>query len=298
MGCCCRCSACGGDGIKKTKNSSGKQKKCDEKCDVCGGDGQNKDGQNKDGQINGQFDNHIEGDKDEKGNSQGKLKHDSDFIDNKNYWKEKIVEAGTQAKLRGKGSSLIDRIIGNLLEPKIDWRKRLFHFITKDLIVDFTMKRPGRRFHSTNVYTPSCIRENLEVLVAVDVSGSIGENEYNDFMTEVLGIANGFQQIKMRTIFWSTYVDEADDIEVTRNSMEKLLNHKVNNSGGTTMSCVKEYIETKGYQPRVIITLTDGYVESDPKIFNCPHLFVLSKNNNSEIVEKLGEVCKLSDAEK
>ena len=250
------------------------------------------------GGFKGQFDTHLTSDQDEKGESQGKLKGEADKLSNDSYWKDKVVEGATMAKARGKSSSCLDRAIDDLMNPKIDWRKHLFQFITKDLIVDFTMKKPGRRFYSTNTYMPSAIRENLEILVAVDVSGSISTDEFQDFMSEVIGIANGFSQIKMRLLFWSTYVDEADDLLITRGNTDTIMNHKVNNSGGTTFSCVKNYIEEKYYTPRVIVCLTDGYIESDPKVFNCQHLFVLSKQYNDKIVKEYGEFCKLSDIEK
>jgi len=250
------------------------------------------------GGFKGQFDKHLSGDQDADGKSQGKLKSEADRLSNNSYWKDKTVEGATMAKARGKSSSCLDREIDSLLNPKIDWRKRLFQFITKDLIVDFTMKKPGRRFYGTGTYMPSVIRENLEILVAVDVSGSIGAEEFQEFMSEVLGIANGFSQIKMRLLFWSTYIDEVDDLEVTRGNTNIIMNHKINNSGGTTFSCVKKYINEKGYTPRVIVCLSDGYWESDPEVYECQHLFVLSKNHTDEIAKKYGDVCKLSDIER
>ena len=261
------------------------------------GIGANGEGPNGKGTYKGQIDTHIPGDNDDKGNSQGKVKNEADDRANAGYWRDKAVEAATSAKMRGSFSSLLEREIGNLLEPKIDWRKKLIHFVTKDLPVDFTMRKPGRRTYSMNTYMPSIVRENLEILIGIDVSGSIGQEEYDSFMSEIVGLARGFQQLKMRVIFWSTYVDERDDIEVAGNGIDRLLTHKVNNSGGTTMGCLAEYIELKQYKAPAIIVFTDGYVESNPKMANAKHLFVLSKQHSDEIVKNLGEVCNLNDVE-
>lgn len=248
--------------------------------------------------IEGQFDKHIEGDKDDKGESQGKGKTDADIRENEQNWKSKATEAATHAKARGHLSSNLGREMEDILDPKIDWRKKLQEFITKDLPIDYTMRLPGRRSQALGFYMPSVVRENLEVMVAVDVSGSIGQKEYNDFMSEVVGIAGGFDQLKMRCIFWSTYVDPEDDIEVYGEGIDKLLNHKVKNSGGTTLSCVAKYMEEKNYNSPVVIFLTDGYIEKDPIVPGTNMLFVLSENSDDSIVSKLGEVTKLSDMER
>jgi predicted metal-dependent peptidase len=192
----------------------------------------------------------------------------------------------------------LERIVGDIVNPKIDWRKKLYQFITKDLPVDFTMKRPGKRFYSTGVYLPSVIRENIQVLIGIDVSGSIGSEEYNDFISEIVGIAKGFAQIKMRVIYWSTTVNEKDDVEVYGTGIDEIINHKVHESGGTDMSCFKKYCVSKNYNSPLVIMFTDGFIESNPDVLPCKHLFVLSKNHSVEIVSKYGDVCTLNDTER
>ena len=251
------------------------------------------------GGYKGQFDSHLPGDADSKGKSQGKQKGDADVRSNEENWKAKTTEAATAAKARGSMSASMERALGNLLEPKIDWRKRLQSFITKDIPVDYTMRRPGRRFYTTGVYYPSVIRENLEVIVCVDISGSIGGDEYNEFISEAIGIAGSFNQIKMRMLWWGTEIDERDDMVVNSHTKESLLTYKPHGGGGTTMSCIKPYIESKGYNSRIYVILTDGYIESTPKLpEGVKILFVLSKNGSHEIVEKYGEVCSLKDVER
>jgi len=247
----------------------------------------------------GQFDFHLDGDQDSTGNSQGKLKSAADRHANEQLWKGRATEASIAAKTRGKLSSDMERHVGELLEPKIDWRKKLLSFVTRDLPVDYTMRLPGRRTISTGVYLPSIVRENMEVFVAVDVSGSIGGEEYKQFISEILGIARGFSQVKMKIIFWSTYVDPADDLEMFNADEDKLLKHVVKNSGGTTMTCVRDYLKKTNQNPRMIIFLTDGFIEGEPKFpDNTKLFFVLSANSQESIVNKFGEVCHLSDIER
>jgi len=251
---------------------------------------------NGNGGYKGQIDSHMPGDKDPNGKSTGKDNSTAGKNQNENYWKQKANDAAVHAKSRGKLSGELERLVGSITAPKIDWRRKLIQYITREIPVNYTMRSPGRRFHATGVYMPSVIRENLEILIYVDVSGSISSNEYSAFMSEILGICNGFEQIKARVIYWSTYVDERDDIVVDRSTTKRLLAHKVHNSGGTEISCCKEYIEKKGYNSRIHIFLTDGFIESKPKmpVGNC--LFVLSTGGNDEIVRHHGDVSNLDVA--
>jgi predicted metal-dependent peptidase len=247
------------------------------------------------GNYEGQLDSHLEGDSDDNGDSTGKGKTEGDCKANENNWKRKAIEGATQAKMRGTMSASMERMLDSMLEPVVDWRSKLFAYITNDLPVDYTMRSPSRRFISTGVYTPTVIRESLELIVGVDISGSISDEEYVEFMSEVIGIANSYRQVKMRVIAWACHVDERDDIEVTNDTQDYLLKNKFYGGGGTTMSCLTEYIERKEYKTRLLVILTDGYIEHDPKIpegVDC--LFVLSRNGTEETIKNYGEVTSLN----
>jgi len=246
-----------------------------------------------DGNYKGSIDKHLPSDKNSKGESTGKEKHEADVKANEEKWKAKATEAATAAKMRGSLSADIERLLGDLINPQIDWRTKLCQFLTKDIPVDFTMKLPGRRFYSTGVYYPSVIRERLEIVVGIDISGSIGGEEYNKFISEAVGIASSFPQIDMRMIWWSDHVNPKDDIQVTAQTKDMLATYKPHGGGGTTMSCFGDYLKKKGYTSRIFVILTDGYIEDKPKLPDGNVLFVLSKQSQDDIVKKYGEVCKL-----
>ena len=251
------------------------------------------------GGYDGQLDGHLEGDKGADGKSQGKGKTEGDMKSNENGWKRKAIEGATQAKMRGNLSVSMERMLGNMLEPVVDWRSKLYAYITNDMPVDFSMRMPSRRFISTRVYTPTVIKESLELIVGVDISGSISDEEYVEFMSEVLGIANSYRQVKMRVIAWACHVDERDDIEVTQDSQDRLMKNKFYGGGGTELSCLTRYIEKNEYKTKLLVCLTDGYIEHDPKLpdgVDC--LFVLSRNGSSQIIEKYGDVTSLNDVKR
>lgn len=251
------------------------------------------------GNYEGQVGKHMEGDDDDSGNSTGKGTTEGDQKANENKWKRKAVEGATQAKMRGNMSASMERMLEGVLEPVVDWRSKLFAYITNDLPVDYTMRTPSRRFISTGVYSPTVIRESLELVVGIDISGSISHEEYVEFMSEVVGIANSYRQVKMRVIAWACHVDERDDIEVTQDTQDDLMRCKFYGGGGTELSCLTRYIEEKEYKTKLMVVLTDGYIESKPTMpegIDC--LFVLSRNGHDDVIKDYGDVSSLNDVKR
>jgi predicted metal-dependent peptidase len=99
----------------------------------------------------------------------------------------------------------------------------------------------------------------------------------------------------MRVIAWACHVDERDDIEVTNQTQDVLRKCKYFGGGGTELSCLTRYIEEKEYKTRLLVVLTDGYIESNPQLpegTDC--LFVLSRNGHDEVVKNHGDVTSLN----
>lgn len=214
-------------------------------------------------------------------------------------WKKKIVEAYTQAKARGNVPAYIERLIEGILIPKVNWKQKLYSYITKEIPYDFTMRMPSKKFWATGAYYPSVLKENVEIVVGCDASGSIGyggeDTEGHEFLSECLGILNSFQQIKARIIFWDCgEVNPDNDYMLTRNNKNTIQNLAVKAGGGTELSCFTRYCKEKKYRSRIYIIMTDGFIEGEPEVpRGSKVLFVLSKNGSDEIIKKYGEVCKL-----
>lgn len=207
-------------------------------------------------------------------------------------WKGKLVDAATAAKARGKLPANMERLIDGLLNPKLNWKAILYQYITKDILYNHTYRKPGKRSYVTGVYMPSEIKENLEITVTVDTSGSISTDEFTEFMSEVSGIANAFEQIKMKILFWDTKV--RSEHEVNRGNKNKLSELPIIGGGGTYMSCLGAYFKGK-QPPQIMIHLTDGYIDYNPDLPYSKHLFVLGAHSSEDIVKKYGIVTKLEN---
>jgi|TARA_B100001964_G_C14233162_1_gene601060 predicted metal-dependent peptidase len=228
----------------------------------------------------GQFDSHEYGDHLSEPEKQAIAKE----------WQGKLVDAATAAKARGKLPSYIDRMMDDILNPKLNWKALLYQYLTKDILYNFTFKRPGRRSYSTGFYMPYEIKENLNITCTIDCSGSISKTEYTEYMSEIIGIANAFEQINMDIIFWDTEIRQVE--KVTRGNQQKLLKMEIPGGGGTYISCLDEHFKDIR-PPQLMVHLTDGYVESSPKLPYSKHLFVVSEHGDQSVVEQHGKVFKI-----
>ena len=162
------CGQCGGTGKHKKCNGSG--------CPDCGDTG-----------------------KCPNCNGTGKVQTGKISKDNKD-WKKILVDACSYARQRGSLPAGMERIVGKLLETYIDWRGLLYRYITNQIPIDYTWSRPSKRSHSLGYYIPSVEKEMIDVMVAVDTSGSISQHELAEFISEISSICRSFKNVALTVI--------------------------------------------------------------------------------------------------
>jgi predicted metal-dependent peptidase len=204
--------------------------------------------------------------------------------DEVNETKRQIDQALRQGEIiRGKMEGNKNRAIDELLEPKVDWREQLREFVNqtcrnKD---KSSWRRPHRRFIGQDIYMPSIIGESVgKLVVGIDTSGSIGEQELREFLSEVVGICDDVQPSSIELIYWDHIVqnhetyNQGDYASLARTT-------KPAGGGGTTVGCVNQYIKDQRLEPEAVIILTDGYVESDwGGSWDRPTLWVSTEKHN------------------
>ena len=201
-----------------------------------------------------------------------------------------------QQKVAGKGAGGLGRELEDLLAPKVDWREVLREFVkascrTKD---KSSWRRVNRRFLTTGSYMPSMIGEKVgHLVVAVDTSGSIGGAELAKFLSEVKGIAEEVNPSQVDLLYWDSEV--AGHEEYTENDVGTIINStKPRGGGGTSPSCVSEYLKEKRIEPECVIVLTDGYVGSDwGTEWTAPVLWCIVGGNN--VVAENGKTIHIED---
>ena len=195
-----------------------------------------------------------------------------------------IDEAVRQgALIAGKLGSGGDRDLKELLQPQIDWREVMRDFITTTCMgSDYsTWRRPNRRYIAAGYYMPSGISERVEELViAGDMSGSIGDPEVSVILTEIKSVCDTVHPETARILYWDTKVCadekyEGPDIDNIVTSTRPA------GGGGTDVTCVPTYMDENNISPQAVIIVTDGYLGNKWGQWNCPILWVIIDNKDA-----------------
>ena len=176
-----------------------------------------------------------------------------------------IRQGQIAAKKAGLGAGGLDRELGDLMEPKVDWREVLREFVKSICNAKDTSswRRVNRRFVGSDIYLPTLVGERVgHIVIGIDTSGSIGGKELSEFLSEVKGIADEVRPERVDLLYWDSEVaahEEYDEYSVAN----IVSSTKPRGGGGTSPSCVTAYLKDKGIKPECVIMLTDGYVGDD-----------------------------------
>jgi len=184
------------------------------------------------------------------------------------------------ALVAGKMGSGGDRMFGDLLQPQQNWREVLREFVTSSCAgKDYsTWRRPNRRYIGSGYYMPSGISEKIgEIVVAPDMSGSIGQPEITRMLSEVKAISETVHPEAVRLLYWDTEVcaDEKYEAHEIDTIIEST---KPAGGGGTIVECVPEYMRQHKIEGQCAIVFTDGYIFGSWGDWNCPVLWVIVDN--------------------
>jgi predicted metal-dependent peptidase len=169
------------------------------------------------------------------------------------------------AILAGKVNGSLNRSFTDLMSAKVDWREALREFVSsvssgKD---DSTWRKPSRRWLQHDVYMPSTISESMgSILIAVDTSGSIRDEDINKFLSEVVGIMNNVNPEQVHLLYWDSDV-AGHEVYGVGDGDRLMASTKPKGGGGTTPSCITDYMAKNNLKPECSVILTDGYVGGD-----------------------------------
>jgi predicted metal-dependent peptidase len=190
------------------------------------------------------------------------------------------------AILAGKMGGNVPREIEDVLEAKVDWREAMREFITSFCVDkdESTWRRPSRRWIGQDVYMPSLIGESVgRIVVAIDTSGSIGNEEIGQFLGEVRSICEHVKPDGIDLLYWDTRVAQHEKYE--QDQLENLLaSTKPAGGGGTSPSCLTKYLADKKIKAECAVILTDGYVGGDwGGEWPCPTLWGITSDEVSAV---------------
>lgn len=204
-------------------------------------------------------------------------------------WQVATNQAARGAKAMGKLPSALESLIIGMNKSKVDWKELLRNFITKVCKDDYTWSRPNRRFVAQNLYLPSQHGESMgEIIVVVDTSGSIGQDELSQFCSELNAITEDVLPQKIHVLYVDTRVAGAE--EFTPEDLPIKMSAK--GGGGTSFRPPFEWAEKQQIEPECLIYLTDMCCNDFPK--EPPAYPVMWISTTSHETAPFGEVVRMS----
>ena len=209
--------------------------------------------------------------------------------------KESMISSA-QAAGAGNLPGEVARMIKDLTEPKMNWREILRQQIQSTIKNDFTFMRPSRKgWHMNAILPGQNFDETIDICVAVDMSGSIGNQQAEDFLGEVQGIMDEYQDYNIKLWCFDTAV--YNEAEFSADGGERLEEYEIIGGGGTEFDCNWEYMKEHNIQPKKFIMFTDGYPwgswgDED----YCETVFVIHSNFDRKLQAPFGITTHYEDA--
>jgi len=209
--------------------------------------------------------------------------------------KDSMLQAAQSAGA-GNVPGEIQRMIKELTEPKMNWRELIRSQIQSTIRNDFTFQRPNRKSWHTGAILPGMnFQETIDICISLDMSGSIGDPQAQDFLGEVKGIMDEFKDYKIKIWCFDTKVYNEQDFSA--DSGDELTDYEILGGGGTDFMVNWEYMKENDIQPKKFIMFTDGYAWDswgDPDY--CDTIFIIHSNHNKNLEGPFGITAHYEEA--
>ena len=202
--------------------------------------------------------------------------------------KENMISAAQTAGA-GNVPAGVQRLIKELTEPKMNWRELLRQQIQSTIRSDYTFSRPSRKGQMSGAILPGMnFQDTIDIAVALDMSGSIGNEQARDFLSEIKGIMDEYQDYNIKLWCFDTKVYNEQDFSAEGG--DDLMDYEIMGGGGTDFQANWEYMKETGYVPKKFIMFTDGYAwDSWGDEDYCDTVFVIHSHHDKNLQAPFGQ---------
>ncbi len=169
-------------------------------------------------------------------------------------WQQRMAGAAQQAQQAGKLGGSMARMIDHLLQPQLPWRMLLARYMTAMARDDFSYMRPSRR--EGEAILPSLRSSQVDLVVAVDTSGSIRPQEIAEFIAEVNAL-KGQMRARVTLIPCDSSIPEGAPW-VYEPWEEFEFPDSIHGGGGTNFQPVFDWLERSGQHAELVVYFTDA----------------------------------------
>ncbi len=175
-------------------------------------------------------------------------------------WQRHLAAAAQRAREAGKLAGALARLTEAALAPKVSWRALLAQYLTQLARDDYSYQRPHRRGAHGGLggeaILPSLRSRAGELVVALDISGSVGDEDLAQFVAELNAIKGA---LPVRVSLLACDAALAPDAPWRFDPWQSLeLPRKFQGGGGTDFTPVFAWVEDEGLRPDALIYFTDA----------------------------------------
>lgn len=211
--------------------------------------------------IDDHLDGDEEGDGDGDGDKEGKGKRPSMSPEERERVRQEVKQAIINAAQSAEAGQLplgVERLIRQHTNPVMPWRELIQTNLTSAIRTDYSWMRPSRRGWHTDAIMPGMTPgEEIDVVVTLDMSGSISNKQAQAFLGEIAGMMDAFDGYKVHVFCFDTETYNPQDF--TSENMDTIDDYEPMGGGGTDFDCIFEYLKSIGNVPKRLIVFTDGY---------------------------------------
>lgn len=179
--------------------------------------------------------------------------------------RERVRQEVKQAIINAAGSADpgtlpagVERLIKTHTNPVMPWRELIQTNLTSCIRTDYSWMRPSRRgWHLDAIMPGMTPGQEIDVVVTLDMSGSISQKQAQDFLGEIGGMMNSFDGYKVHVFCFDTKVYNPKDFH--SDNMDSIDEYVPEGGGGTDFDCIFTYLKEHAIDPKRLIVFTDGY---------------------------------------
>ena len=179
--------------------------------------------------------------------------------------RERVRQEVKQAIINAAGSADpgtlpagVERLIKSHTNPVMPWRELIQTNLTSCIRADYSWMRPSRRgWHLDAIMPGMTPGQEIDVVVTLDMSGSISQKQAQDFLGEIGGMMNSFDGYKVHVFCFDTEVYNPKDFH--SDNMDSIDEYVPEGGGGTDFDCIFTYLKEHAIDPKRLIVFTDGY---------------------------------------
>ena len=171
--------------------------------------------------------------------------------------KQAIIAAAQQAEA-GTLPLGVERMIKQITDPVMPWRELIQTNLTSPIRTDFSWSRISRRsWHMEAVMPGMTPGEEIDVTVAIDMSGSISDKQAQAFLSEIAGMMDAFDGYKVHVFCFDTEIYNPQSF--TSENLDTIEGYEPKGGGGTDFDAIFRYLKENDREPNRLIVFTDGY---------------------------------------